>query len=73
MNSQTYRTLPMRNLDADGPIMTDFYRLDVNEVVNGCKRIWRDGRVVEGERLEIVCTGNRTGGSNPSPSEISSF
>src|SRR5215472_15199470 len=28
----------------------------------------RDGRVVDGGGLENHCTGNRTGGSNPSPS-----
>ena len=27
---------------------------------------WRDDRVAEGARLESVCTGNRTEGSNPS-------
>ena len=26
---------------------------------------WRDGRVVEGVRLESVCASNRTAGSNP--------
>ena len=31
---------------------------------------WRDDRVVEGARLESVCTGNRTEGSNPSLSAI---
>ena len=30
----------------------------------------RDGRVVEGGRLEIYCTFMRTGGSNPSLSAI---
>ena len=30
----------------------------------------RDGRVVEGARLESVCTGNRTVGSNPTLSAI---
>src|SRR5262249_33494928 len=29
----------------------------------------RDGRVVDGGGLENHCTGNRTGGSNPSPSD----
>ena len=28
----------------------------------------RDGRAVDGGGLENHCTGNRTGGSNPSPS-----
>ena len=31
---------------------------------------WRDDRVVEGARLESVCTGYRTEGSNPSLSAI---
>lgn len=31
---------------------------------------WRDDRAVEGARLESVCTGNRTEGSNPSLSAI---
>ncbi len=30
------------------------------------KRLWRDGREVEGGRFEICCAGDRTGGSNPS-------
>ena len=33
----------------------------------------RDVRVVEGARLESVCTGNRTEGSNPSLSAILLF
>lgn len=33
---------------------------------------WRDDRVVEGARLESVCTGYRTEGSNPSLSAIKS-
>ena len=31
---------------------------------------WRVVRAVEGARLESVCTGNRTEGSNPSLSAI---
>jgi hypothetical protein len=31
-------------------------------------RLWRDGRVAEGARLESVYTGNRIVGSNPTPS-----
>ncbi len=32
--------------------------------------MWRGGRAVEGARLEIVYTGNRIEGSNPSLSAI---
>ena len=34
------------------------------------KAQWRDVRVVEGARLESVCTGNCTAGSNPALSAI---
>ena len=32
------------------------------DILNNC---WRDGRVVEGARLESVCASNGTAGSNP--------
>ena len=31
---------------------------------------WRDGRVVEGAALEMLCRGNPTVGSNPTLSAI---
>ena len=41
-------------------------------IVRRCSdQIRRGGRVVEGARLERVCAGNRTVGSNPTPSAIS--
>ena len=35
--------------------------------------VWRGDRVAEGARLESVCTGNRTEGSNPSLSVVGLF
>jgi hypothetical protein len=34
---------------------------------------WRGDRVAEGARLESVCAGNRTGGSNPPLSGFCQF
>jgi hypothetical protein len=36
-----------------------------NAITDIIKSAWRDGRVVEGARLESVCASNGTAGSNP--------
>jgi hypothetical protein len=45
-------------------------KMAAQEIVPSSNPIWRDGRVVEGAALEMLCRGNFTEGSNPSLSVL---
>ncbi len=62
-----------KRLTEQGNIRIIFYVADIQPRIYNLKALFynrRDDRAVEGARLESVCTGNRTEGSNPSLSAI---